>query len=148
MMEKSKFTNQLISFLEHTESLTDKKIKNFDDVSRLLEIIFKDGLENILETLAFNSKYLHGLFKIVQTNDENISPDYFGKVTKEYSEYTQKVKDNLELILAGATDFYREIFREKYFTLTRESLENLNDLCNDFAQIKLFLNEKKREECS
>ncbi|MFH1196020.1 MAG: hypothetical protein V1720_09920 [bacterium] len=145
-MGETELTEKVNSFLADVQNQTGKKIKNSDDISRLIEIIFNEKKESLLETLAFNSKYLQGLLKVVQTRDENISPDYFRKVTNEYSEYLQKIKNDLEYILATATEFYRVIFREKYFALSKESLQNLTDLCSDFALIKLFLNEKKRGE--
>lgn len=133
------FYNELINF-------SRGKILNEEDIIRLLELSFKENKLKDLEEISFYAKFTKGLLRIIQNRDNSIDDEYFEKVKKEYSENIQKVKSGVEVIISSGSNFIQEIFREKYFQLTHESLSNLNNLCSDLEWIKMYFNSLKERK--
>jgi hypothetical protein len=121
------------------------KLKQKEDLERLIEISIQSDNFSILEKSAFTAKYLQGLFSIVQRGDKLIDEEVFKKYTSEYSENLEKLKNNLKIIIKGTGEFYNKIFEEKYFSLTQSSINNLNNLCYDLSWLKMYLNDKRTE---
>ena len=119
-----------------------QKLKQSDDLERLIEISIQSDKLTILEKIAFTAKYLQGLFTIIQRGDKIIDQEIFKKYTAEYSENIEQLKNNLKTILSEGSEFYKKIFEEKYFSLTQSSISNLNNLCYDLSWLKMYLNEK------
>ena len=119
-----------------------QKLKQSDDLERLIEISIQSDKLIILEKIAFTAKYLQGLFAIIQRGDKIIDEEIFKKYTAEYSENIELLKNNLKIILSEGSEFYKKIFEEKYFSLTQSSISNLNNLCYDLSWLKMYLNEK------
>jgi len=131
------------TFILEVENIAYGELEHKDDVKRLLEIIFDTKKEKILYELSFAAKYNTGILRIIKNGAKEAEDDYFSRIKREYSENLTKIKVYLEDILSGTTDFYRNIFEKKYFSMTQESLDSLNTLCEDLAKVKLLLNDKK-----
>lgn len=120
------------------------QLKCGDDLYRLIEIAYQFDMKEELEQLAFSGKFSHGLFQIIQKGGAAVEEEYFEKIKKEYTESLIKLRKDLEIILDKSTDFFRKIFKEKYFTLTHESMFNLSELCSDLNHLKMYMNDMKR----
>ncbi len=131
------FYNELINF-------SRGKIKNEEDIKRLIDLSVKENKLAELDEIAFSAKFTKGLLRIIQNRNNNIDDEYFDKIKKEYSENIQKVKSGLEKLIDEASNFIKNIYSEKYFQLTHESLANLNNLCSDLEWVKMYLNSLKR----
>jgi hypothetical protein len=119
-----------------------QKLKQKDDIERLIEISLHSKNFPVLEKAAFLAKYLQGLFSIIQRGDKIIDEEIFKKYSSEYSDNLEQLKTNLRIIIGKAGEFYKKIFEEKYFSLTHSSITNLNNLCYDLSWLKMYLNEK------
>lgn len=131
------------TFILEVENNAFGDLENRDDIKRLLEIIFETKKEKILHELSFTAKYNTGILKIIKTGAREAEDEYYSRIKREYAENITKMKVYLEDILSGSTDYYKNIFEKKYFGSTPDSLDNLNSLCDDFAKIKLTLNDRK-----
>ena len=134
----------LDEFYDGLVNFSRGKIQNEDDIKRLIKLALKEEKLNDLEEIAFSAKITKGLLRIIQNRENTIEDEYFEKIKKEYSENIQKVKIGLEELINHGSDFIKNIFNEKYFLLTHESLANLNNLCGDLEWVKMYLNDIKR----
>jgi hypothetical protein len=143
-MSEMDFKQQAEQFCLEVDEFAKGRLHNSEDLTRLTEVIFKTEKNKLLEDISFTSKYAQGLLKIVQNRSNNIEDDYFVKIRGEYTEAVKQVQSQLKEILEDSSSFIKNIFTEKYLSLTHESLNNLNQLIDDLSWVKMYLNEKKR----
>jgi hypothetical protein len=128
-------------FLEKIYNFSNQKLKQKEDLERLIEISYNNNNFSLLEKTAFIAKYLQGLFNIIQRGDKIINEEIFARYSKEFSDNTELLKKHLKDLLKNSSDFYKKIFEEKYFSLTQVSISNLNELCFDLSWLKMYINE-------
>lgn len=133
-------------FLEEFRRFSVKDLKNEIDVYNLLESIFRIDNFQLLEDLAFASKYCAGLFHILAQNKTELSDDYKKEIEQSFSETVEQIKSKLEQIILYFPEFERESFKNRYFEMTHAGINNLISLVNDFSEIKIFLNHRKRKK--
>lgn len=133
-------------FLESFKKFSNKELKNEIDVFNLIEAIFRIDNLQLLEDLAFTSKYCIGLYRILEENKTEVSKDYKKDIEKDFSETIEKIKSKLDEIIHNFSDFDRESFKTRYFEMNHSAISNLFSLITDFSEIKLFLNHRKRKK--
>ncbi|MCX8056064.1 MAG: hypothetical protein N3F03_00455 [Ignavibacteria bacterium] len=131
-------------FLEEFKTLTNKDLKNEIDVFNLIEVIYRLDNFQLLEDLAFLSKYCVGLYHILGQNKTEVSDDYKKEITKNFTEVIEQIKSKLNEIISHFSEFEKESFKTRYFEMTQSGMNNLFSIITDFSEIKLFLNQKKR----
>lgn len=131
--------NELLNFSNNSLNMPE-------DIRRIIEISLQHNEIKTLKKVSFAAKYTQGLLKIIRNKSNEIDDQYFSKIQDEYSENIQKVKENLIKLAGYQGDFLKNIYNEKFFTLTQKSLQNLNYLCSDLSQLKSLLNDKKRND--
>lgn len=132
-------------FLDEFKSFSNKELKNEIDVFNLIEAIYKKENFQLLEDVAFTSKYCIGLYKILGQSSTEVSEEYKKEITGNFTETIEKIKELFSVIISEFNEFERESFKSRYFEMTQSALSNLISLINDFSEIKLFLNSKKRQ---
>jgi len=132
-------------FLDEFKSFSNKELKNEIDVFNLIEAIYKKENFQLLEDVAFTSKYCIGLYKILGQSSTEVSEEYKKEITGNFTETIEKIKELFSVIISEFNEFERESFKSRYFEMTQSALSNLMSLINDFSEIKLFLNSKKRQ---
>lgn len=135
--------NKAMNILEEVEALSKNRLKMKDDLQRIIELSMKNGRASLLDETAFKAKYLQGLFAIIQRGESSIDEEVFRRYMAEYVENVEAVKKNLALIIEDSGSFYKNIFEEKYFSMTQESISNLNKLIYDLGWYKMYLNDRK-----
>lgn len=143
-MTEKKYEKEAEEFCIKVDEFAKGRLNNAEDLTRLTEIIFRKDNHKLLEDIAFTAKFSQGLLKIVQTRSNDIEDEYFIKIKGEYTEAIKKVQTLLKEIIEEASSFIKNIFAEKYLSLTHESLNNLNQLIDDLSWVKMYLNDKKR----
>lgn len=133
-------------FLEQFKEFSEKELKNELDVFNLIETIFKVDNFQLLEDLAFSAKYCIGLFNILGQNKTEVSEDYKKEITNNFTEVIEQIKSKLSDLILHFSDFERESFKTRYLEMTQNSMNNLLSLITDFSEIKLFLNQRKRNQ--
>lgn len=137
--------NRAEQFIEGLLDFSKGRIIFKEDVDRIIIIAFDSGNEEILKELLFEAKYITGLMKIIRNKDFASDTEYFNKIGGEYKEHLEKFTILFRRLLEPATGFIKEIFEKKFFGMTRESLEHLNNLCGDLGIIKSYLNQLNEE---
>jgi hypothetical protein len=130
-------------FFKNVYEFSDQKLKQKEDLERLIDLSFENNNFELLEKITFIAKYLQGLFGIIQRRDNVIDEEIFNKYSKEYSENIALLKNYIGDLLILSSDFYKIIFNNKYFSLTQDSIKNLNELCYDLSWVKMYLNKLK-----
>lgn len=143
-MDQEKYKSQAEEFIIKVDEFSNSRLKNAEDLTRLSELFFKEDKFYLLDDLAFSAKYAQGLIKIIRDRSNNFEDDYFDKIRVEYTEAIKKMRSVIEEILDGSSSFIKEIFSDKYLSMTHESLNNLNQLIDDLSWVKLYLNDQKR----
>ncbi len=138
--------NTTEKFLDEFKRFSIKVLKNEIDVYNLLESIFRINNFQLLEDLAFSSKYCVGLYHILSQNKTEVSDDYKKEIEQSFSETVELIKSKLNEIIRHFPEFERESFKSRYFEMTHAGINNLISLINDFSEIKIFLNRRKREK--
>lgn len=131
-------------FLEEFKQFYGKELKNEIDVFNLIEAIFRINNFQLLEDLAFASKFCVGLYNILGQNKTDVTEDYRKEITQNFSDTIQQIKAKLNDIINHFSDFERESFKTRYFEMSQAGMSNLFSLISDFSEIKLFLNQRKR----
>ncbi|MCX7797739.1 MAG: hypothetical protein N2249_03850 [Melioribacter sp.] len=125
------------------EDLAKGKLKNKEDLLRIIELALSSNKMKQLEKLAFYSKFSRGILRIIQNRDNKLDDEYFKSLQNEYLKSIQEVKNILEELLKNATQFLRTIYQEKFFKMTMQSFNALNDLCDDMVYLKYYFNDRK-----
>lgn len=125
------------------EDLAKGKLKNKEDLLRLTELALNSNKMQKLEELAFQAKFSQGLLRIIQNRDNAINEEYFTSLKNEYLQSIKLIKNILENLLSDANEFLKTIYKEKFFQLTLQSMNNLNDLCSDLIYMKYYFNDNK-----
>ena len=131
------------SFLNELNRFNAGKVKNIDDLRRLLDIAVEYDLEDKIEEAAFSAKYLQGLINIIQKKDSFSDAEYFEKMKRELTDGIEQFKQKLAAIVEKTPEFYQTIFEEKFMAITQASFANLKRLIEDFSLIKKYLNENR-----
>ncbi len=137
--------DKIEQILNGINNLAKDNLKNKEDLTRIIKATLEHNQLDLLQELSFHAKYIQGLLKIIKTKNEIIDDKYFQNVKTEYTEGIKKVKELLEKIIKPESQFVKNIFSEKYFQLTHQSMSNLTNLFNDLSYIKLFFNDSKQD---
>ena len=133
-MELSPATESLLSELD---SLSGGKITRRPDLGVLLDCGRVRPERDMLEELAFYSKFLHrtqGIMTRIGRDGQG-----YDRLATEFSEALGKIRSLLASLIARAPDHVRESIAAAYLAVTREALDNLLALCNDLGWYKNWL---------
>jgi hypothetical protein len=145
-MTERNFKKEAEDFCIAVDEFAKGKLNNAEDLTRLTEIIYRIEKENLLEDISFSAKYAQGLLKIIQNRNNNFEDEYFEKIKIEYTTAVKNVRGILEEIINNGSSFIKNIFKEKYLSMTHESLQNLNLLIDDLSWVKVYNNDVKRSK--
>lgn len=143
-MSEENYKKEAEEFCIAVDEFAKGKLNNAEDLTRIMEIVFKTDKKSLLEDLSFSAKYSQGLLKIIQNRSNDFEDEYFNKVKEEYTAVITKVRSLLEEIIENGSGFIKNIYKEKYLSMTHESLHNLNILIDDLSWLKMYLNDLKR----
>lgn len=130
--------------IEEVSQLSGSKLYNKDDLQRIVELAIAADKLKVLDQLAFQAKFSQGLIRIIQKKEMELKDEYFSAIGEELTENIGKIHSLISELLSPASDFIKNIYEEKYFQLTQQSLNNLNNLCSDLGFLKIYLNDLKR----
>lgn len=123
---------------EELIKLSDDKLKQPEDLKLLIDTAIQQNKIGLLEDLTFLAKFSKGLIGVIRKKESSIDQEYFLKAEEEFKNNLVKIRDCMEELLAGSSDFLRSVLTEKYLTLSHQSLSNLNDLSSDLGYLKSY----------
>ncbi|KAF0152773.1 MAG: hypothetical protein FD143_701 [Ignavibacteria bacterium] len=134
--------------IRQVEEASGQILKSKEDFRLIVEAALSSQKIDELNELAFHAKFVFGLLSVIKKREAVVDEEYFKKVGEEFSQSYEIIRKLIQIILGNSSGFVKNIFSEKYFQLSQTSLQNLNKLCEDFAQLKLYLNDLKQKKDS
>jgi hypothetical protein len=131
--------------INSTIKYNGKELANELDVYKLVQTIFEMDQFQILEDLAFASKYSTGLFSVLRNNTVEVTEDYKSSIQSDFSEAVDKVREILNKVISKFSEQEKISFETRYLTMSQNSFSKLYSLIEDFAKIKIYLNSIKRK---
>lgn len=141
-------------YMDELKKFSNNRIKNFEDVSFLIEISSPLKTHKLFNDTIFTAKYLNGLGKILRdhmtaslpkngnTAPASIDQDAMEKVRDEFREHMRKFSLQLTTLIKDSDDTERKTFEEKYLVMKQQSMVNLTSLIYDLSWVKKFRNSK------
>jgi multimeric flavodoxin WrbA len=138
------FSNVPGKLLKEIDEFSGFALKKRPDLQIIFEESLTKGKEKQLEELAFTSKYVKGLIRVLKDSGSNPEVKNSDNIKNDLSENMKKAVNQLKEIIAESDDNTRSYFSRAYFQLTPESFMNLNELLEDLEWTKKYLNNQKR----
>ena len=130
--------------IDEIEEYSGNNLKRKEDLTTLIQLGYLNNQEGLIEDLSFTSKYIQGLFRVLQQASGNSEIQNINQIKNDLSGNLEKVKAIVGEILTNANESTREYFEANYLKMSQISLLNLTELMNDFEWTKKYLNRVKR----
>ena len=130
--------------IKEIEAFSENGLKRKEDLTVLIFLGYSNNMKETVEDLSFTSKYVQGLFRVLQKASENTDVQNIGQIKADITLNLEKVKEKIEQLVSNAEEADRKHFRETYLQLTQNSLFNLIELMSDLEWTKRYLNQVKR----
>ena len=138
MKEKTK------KLIDEIEEYSGNNLRRKEDLTTLIQAGYSNDQEELIEEICFTSKYIQGLFRVLQRASGNNEIRNINQIKNDLTINLEKVKKLIGEILINTNDPAREYFSENYLRMSQDSLLNLTELMNDFEWMKKYLNRVKR----
>jgi len=139
------YSNAPAKLLKEIDEFSGGSLKKRVD----LQIIFEESLNRnnsrLLDELAFTSKYVAGLLRVLKEGSKNSEVDNLDQVKKDLSLNMNKTITKIREILNDADGNTKQYFERTYFEMSQQSFFNLNELISDLEWTKKYLNVQKRK---
>jgi hypothetical protein len=126
-------------FLFDVDSFSNYNLKAKNYLLKLLEIIFYNNDNRLLNKIAFTAKYVNGLIRILQKAESDHQITNLTQLKTELSENIQLFINQVEALVADEDGLKTDI------NLTLKSSSGLKLLLADFEWVKMYLNNLKSE---
>ncbi len=130
--------------IREIELFSEIGLKRKKDLTLLLFLAYSNDMRETLEDLSFTSKYVQGLFRVLEKAAGNAEVQNMGQIKADITVNLEKVKENIKRLLDNAEEADRIHFNETYLQLTQNSLFNLTELMSDLEWTKKYFNQVKR----
>jgi len=131
-------------FCDEVEKFSENKLLVKQDLLTLVSSAINSLNEELFFSIAFSAKYVQGLLRVIQQAGTNPEIKNLQQIKNDLTENMEKISNDLRTILAGSEIEVKEMFAEKYLTLTAESFANFRLLLNDLEWVKIYQNQLKR----
>lgn len=130
--------------LEELEEFSGDQLKRKKDLSTLIQLGYTHGQDEIIEDLSFTSKYVQGLFRVLNRASGINDIQNIDLIKTDLSNSIGKVKKQIEQLLTNADDPTKSYFTDNYLQLSQNCMFNLSELMSDLEWTKKYLNRIKR----
>ena len=132
-----------VSLLSELDTFSGGSIARRSDLGILLESGRVQPEREILDELAFFSKFLHRTYGIMTRIGRE--GEGYDRLANEFSEAVVKTRALVTSLIARSPRDVREQFTATYLAMTQDALENLLSLCHDLSWYKNWLIDTTRE---
>ncbi|GAB6282394.1 MAG: hypothetical protein STSR0008_11390 [Ignavibacterium sp.] len=143
MIMQNEFQNAQL-MIEEVEQFSNNKLKLKNDLFVIVNSAIKNNLNEKLNDLAFTSKYVKGLMRVLFSGQNNPEVKNIEQIQSDLSNNIQKTIEMIKNILIYESSEVQEEFQKKFFNMNSESFGNLDLLLSDLEWLKMYLNDLKR----
>lgn len=135
-------SEKTLQLLDNVERFAQRKFQFRSQVSALIEIARARQQEKVLEDIIFLAKFLRNAHALIQ----RIGPagEGYPKLSTEFQESLEKFSTLLKTIVKESPEDVKNSFRQLFFSLSRQSLENLIQFSADLSWIKNYTIDMKQ----
>jgi hypothetical protein len=130
--------------IQEIEVFSKNGLKRKEDLALLLFLGYSNNMREAVEDLSFTSKYVQGLFRVLEKASGNADVQNLGQIKADITVNLEKVKEMIKQLISKAEESDKRHFNESYLQLTQKSLFNLTELMSDLEWTKRYLNQVKR----
>jgi hypothetical protein len=130
--------------IQEIEVFSKNGLKRKEDLALLLFLGYSNNMREAVEDLSFTSKYVQGLFRVLEKASGNADVQNLGQIKADITVNLEKVKEMIKQLISKAEESDKRHFIESYLPLTQKSLFNLTELMSDLEWTKRYLNQVKR----
>jgi len=134
-----------IDFLKSVEDYTSSLLQRKNDIKKIIDIVFKNNIEEQFESLVFTSKYIGGMFRVLKTAPGIPEVNSLDRIKDDLNENIKNAVMQLKEIISLSDVTTQEYFEKNYFTLSLQNFNNLSQLFSDLESVKKYLNYLKRK---
>ena len=139
------YSNAPAKLLKEVDEFSGNSLKKRVDLQIIFEETLNKGRETLLDEIAFTSKYVQGLIRVLKDGSKNPDVSSVDYVKKDLTVNMNKVVEQLKEAVEGSDGTTKQHFERTYFELSQQGFMNLNDLLSDLEWTKKYLNEQKRK---
>lgn len=132
-------------FIDDVVNFMGKEFTNELDVAKIIESIYTADSHQLLEDIAFTSKFSVGLLSILNNSSTEVSDEYKSNIQSDFEDAVKKLKELFSNSISNFTEAEKSSFESRYFALTQSSFSKFMSLVEDFSKIKLYLNSVKKK---
>ena len=129
-------------FLDDVERYVNKKFTLRDDIGTLYELSQDRSMKQLFGDILFSSKFITHASTILQRS--GVSSDETQKLSVEFKTQVEKISTLLRTIVKEAHEDVKQRFRDRYFSLSHESMSALLVLLRELSWIKNYELDKER----
>ncbi len=126
--------SEISQFIDSVDSFSQNRLQNKEDVSILLQLSRDEGKEQVFDDLTFHAKYIYRVFGILKRTMPG--SEAYPKLSAEFKEGVEKVGTLMRTLVKEAPDDVKYQFMRRYFSMTRECMDNLLGISYDLSWIK------------
>ena len=138
------FRSETLSFLDEVERSAGKKFLFRDEVAFLVEASERPRMDRPFADLLFFAKFLSHASTILQrygTQDQSTA-----QLSQEFTEKLGKASELIVSLIADASDDMKRQFKERFLSLSRDSMTAMLSLLQQLSWIKNYLLDKERSQ--
>ncbi|CUS86984.1 hypothetical protein JGI16_11031 [Candidatus Kryptonium thompsonii] len=115
------------------------KLKEKDGFEFLLSIAIENNLMDLIDEIAFHSKFLWRVFSFLKSGrkfqeiDEEI---YKGRIVAQINETVEKIRNLILRVIDASSEDEKRNFVQKFLGTDMEGFENFINLVHDFYWLK------------
>ena len=131
------------SFLSDVEKFAQRKFRYRLEIGSLVELAGSLSLQRVLDDVTFYAKFLTNAFNVLQRIGKD-SPDA-AKLSVEFQEGIEKISTMLRTLIKGGPAEVRNLFLQRFLSLSGKSLNELLALCRELCWLKNYALERSRQ---
>jgi len=127
-------SQQTQSLVNQLDEFSGHRIQNKDELSYLIEIAKLKSQQQLLNDIAFFSKFVWKVYGIMRRS----GPDSEGyeKLQTEFKENFEKVSTLIKTLIEEESEELKQQFINKFFQMDQQTLENFLGLIYDLTWLK------------
>lgn len=125
--------------VELVDKFSGGKLKEKDAFEFLLSVAIENNLMDLIDEIAFHSKFLWRVFSFLKSGrkfqeiDEEI---YEGRIVAQISETVEKIRNLIFKVIDAGSEDEKRNFAQKFLGTDMEGFENFINLVHDFYWLK------------